>query len=238
MKYFVQRIDKGFHVYELKNHKDISWTVKVELPKNEIGQPTIFEKHRDLNNIIGEIFEYFLVNKNYKKYNTNSICEKYREYNDKLLKIKHVNTTLLRNISCSILISLLNTLKGIGSDFIEKDLYKDYIKVKLLPKGVIVYDTTIRMGYYGDDFIFLPYDYYELVKNHIGLKNALAWADTEIINEVEFLGFYKTNVLIKIFNNLIKKCKLDENVEQFLISTTNRQIMKIKCDKFSSDLPF
>lgn len=238
MKYFVQRINEGFHVYESKNHKSISWTVKVEIPKNKVGEPTIFEKHRDLNNIIGEIFEYFLVNKNYKKYNTNSICEKYREYNNKLLKIKHVNVTLLRNISYSILISLLNTLKGIGNDFIEKDLYKDYIKVMLLPKGVVVYDETIRMGYYSDEFIFLPYDYYELVKNHIGLKNTLAWADTKIIKEMEVLSFYKTNVLIKIFNSLIKKCKLDEDVEEFLIFTANKQIMDIRYNKFSSDLPF
>lgn len=238
MKGFVEHINEGFHICEFKNNKSISWTVKVEIPKNKVGQPTIFEKHRDLNNVISEIFEYFLVNKNYKKYNTNSICEKYKEYNNKLLKIKHVNVTLLRNISYSILISLLNTLKGIGNDFIEKDLYKDYIKVKLLPKGVIVYDETTRMGYYGDDFIFLPYDYYELVKNHIGLKNTLAWADTNIIKKMEVLSFYKTNVLIKIFNSLIKKCKLDEDVEEFLIFTANKQIIDIRYNKFSSDLPF
>lgn len=238
MKHYVTRLRTGFIVYYFTDKKLIKWEVEAPMPKYKIGQPTIFEKFRNLEDIISDIFEYFLINENYKKYSPNSLCDKYREYNNRILRIKHVNATFLRNLSYCILISLLNTLKGNRKDYCVKEIHKDNIEVKLTKRGVIVYDNRKRKGYYGDDFIFLPYDCYELILHNNNLKNALAWADANIVTQLESLGFYRIDVLVKIFNSLIKNCKLDENVEQFLIYTTNKQIVDIRYNKFSSELPF
>lgn len=235
---YVTANKNGFYIYQYLNGKCISWRVNVQLPNHEVGQPNIFEKHRDLERVICDIFEYFLLNENYKKYNLNSICDKYKEYNNKILRIKHVNTTVLRNISCCILRSLLNILKGIEKNYCVKETYKDTARVKLVQKGLIVYDGEQRKGHYGDNFIFLPYDLYELIKGHIGLKNVLIWADTNIILKMKSLGYYRIDVLVKILNSLIKRCKLDEDIENFLIFTINKQITDIRFEMFSSDLPF
>lgn len=238
MKYYVIRTETSLYVNHITDKKIINWEVNVQVPKHKVGQLTIFERFRNLEDVIGDIFEYFLINENYKKYSLNSLCDKYKEYNNRILRIKHVNATFLRNLSCCILTSLLNTLKGIGKDYWVTERRRNYIRVDLVSKGVIVYDTRKRKGNYGDDFIFLPYDYYKLILCNNSLKNALAWADTNIVTQLESLGFYRIDVLVKIFNSLIEKCKLDENIEQFLIFTANKQIVDIRYNKFSSELPF
>lgn len=238
MKYYVIRTETGLYVNHITDKKIINWEVNVQVPKHKVGQLTIFERFKNLEDVIGDIFEYFLINENYKKYSLNSLCDKYKEYNNRILRIKHANATFLRNLSCCILTSLLNTLKGIGKDYWVTERRRNYIRVDLVLKGVIVYDTRKRKGNYGDDFIFLPYDYYKLILYNNSLKNALAWADTNIVTQLESLGFYRIDVLVKIFNSLIEKCKLDENIEQFLIFTANKQIVDIRYNKFSSDLPF
>lgn len=238
MKYYIARLKTGFYINHLTDGKIINWEVRTQIPKQEVGQPTFFQKFRELRDVIYDIFEYFLVNENYKKYSPNSLCDKYKEYNNRILRIKYVNATFLRNLSCCILTSLLNILKGIGKDYWVVEYHINPIRVYSTTKGIIVYDTRKRKGFYSDDFIFLPYDCYELILYNDNLKNALAWADTNIVTQLESLGFYRIDVLIKIFNSLIKKCKLDKNIEQFLIFTANKQIVDIRYNKFSSELPF